>query len=354
MKKILALLLVLSLFCCSAALADMDLSGYSITDAKVTASHYEDITAPCSGTLLSFDVESGDRVKAGQVLFSMKTTEVCAQEDGTVSEMFLNAGDDASAVMNRYGCVGAMDADFGQRMQCTTSGAYNEDENKILHVGELLYFKSGKEGKTEGSGRVVSVKGSSYTVEILTGSFSLNERMSLYRGKDRVSKECVGRGTVIQRDPVMFSGSGTVADVYVKGGQHVCKGDPLFSLMNVDAPYGASPDVKTSQNGIVGNVSVSPCQQVWKGQLLCRVWMTDEMEITADVDEVNLHNLKVGSRAYVTLDTNKGTALEAVITEISSLGVSRQNASYYNVHARLTGDTELMLGQSASLYLPEV
>jgi Multidrug resistance efflux pump len=255
--------------------------------------------------------------------------------------------------MSRYGCVGAMDADQAQRLHCSTTGAHNEDANKILHVGELLYFKSGKTEKTEGTGRVISVNGSVYTVEVLTGSFALNESMNLYRGKDRASKDCVGRGTVAQRDPVTFSGTGTVGHVYVQVGQHVREGDRLFSLLGPDAPRGVSPDVKASRNGIVGTVAVSPCQQVWKGELLCRVWLTDELEITAEVDEVNLHDLKVGSRVYVTLDTDKDTTLEAVVTEISSLGVTRQNASYYTVHTRLTEECGLMLGQSASLYLPE-
>jgi Biotin carboxyl carrier protein len=93
MKKMLAMFLVLVLLGCSAALADTDLSNYSITSAKVTAPHYEDITAPCSGTLLSFDVEAGDRVSAGQILFSMQTTEVFAPEDGTISAMFLSDGE---------------------------------------------------------------------------------------------------------------------------------------------------------------------------------------------------------------------------------------------------------------------
>ena len=63
------------------------------------------------------------------------------------------------------------------------------------------------------------------------------------------------------------------------------------------------------------------------------------------------NGLKVGDQIPVTLDTDENKILTGTVTEISGLGVTRQNAAYYTVH--LTIDTDdLMLGQSASVYLP--
>ena len=92
-------------------------------------------------------------------------------------------------------------------------------------------------------------------------------------------------------------------------------------------------------------------QQVWKGQLLARISRTDSLEIVADVDEMDLNGLKVGDRVPVTLDTNEKEILTGTVTEIAGLGVTRQNAAYYTVHLTVDADG-LMLGQSASVYLP--
>ena len=69
MKKTVSVLicfaLLMSFFSISAA-AETDLSQYSISNGTVQATSFEDITAPCSGTLLSFDWNAGDTVEAGR------------------------------------------------------------------------------------------------------------------------------------------------------------------------------------------------------------------------------------------------------------------------------------------------
>ena len=351
MKKLTALLLSL-LVLGTTALAETDLSGYSATNATVQAVHFTDITAPCSGTLASFDLNAGDTVAADQVLFSLLTTDICAAEDGTVTAVFAQEGDDASAVMASYGSLGAMDAAYDQRISCSTTGAYNKDENKILHIGETLYFKSGKSNKEKGSGVVISVKGSSYVVEIRQGTFSAGEKLTLYRDDDYGTKDNVGKGTVVTRDPLTFSGSGIVSQVYVAAGQKVSKGDKLFSLLSADADRNTKPQITAPAAGVIGTVAVTSGQQVWKGELLCRLYLTDQLEITADVDEVDLNGLMTGSLVYVTLDTDASTVLTGQVTEISALGVTRTNAAYYTVHVQVSTAGSMLLGQSASLYLP--
>ena len=76
MKKLISVILVLAALAVSAGLsvaAETDLSACSITDGVVTAVEFEDVTAPCSGTLYSFDLNAGDTVSAGDLLFEMLT-----------------------------------------------------------------------------------------------------------------------------------------------------------------------------------------------------------------------------------------------------------------------------------------
>ena len=351
MKKLFALILTLCLLAAVPALADVDLTGYAIANGHVTAVDFVDITAPYSGTLASFDLEAGDRVAAGNTLFSLLVTTLYATEDGTVGAIFAQEGDSAEAVMARYGGVLAMEGSVSQQINATTTGAYNDEKNRTIHIGETLYFESAKSGKEEGTGQVVAVSENGYVVDILTGSFDMKENLTLYRSDNYASKDCVGKGVVARRNPVLLSGSGRVAQVLVQQGDQVKRGQPLMTFMAQDADQDASPTVTAPDDGVVASVAVSPCQQVWKGALLARVYLTDRLEIVAQVDEMDLGSLQVGDVIPYTLDTDESQVLNGTVTEISALGVTQQNAAYYAVHVSIS--TTAPLGASASVYLPK-
>lgn len=350
MKKLLSLLLCLTIFAALPAMADTDLTSSSIANGVVSAVNWYDVTAPFSGTLLGFDLAAGDAVTAGDTLFTMMTTTLYAPENGTVQAVFAKPGDSADALMVRYGGLITIEPEQQQRIQCTTAGAYNNEENRTIHVGEIVYFESKKTGNEEGWGQVIMVSGDSYVVDILSGEFELKEALTIYRSDNYAAKENIGKGTVVRRDPVAVAGVGRVADVLVMEGETVRAGDPLLTIVSADAAPGTSPAVTAEFSGVAAMVSVMPGQQVWKGQQLARIYRTDALEIVAEVDEIDLRSIKVGDVIPCTLDMNESVVFSGVVTEISALGVTRQNAAYYTVH--LSIDSRAPLGASASIYLP--
>lgn len=349
MKKLIAVFLLLTMLA-PAALAESDWSGYAIANGNVAAVRYVDVTAPFSGTLLPFTLEAGDRVEQGSGLFDMLTTTLYALEDGVLEAVFAAEGDDASAAMNRYGALAAITPAQALRINASTAGAYDDEENRTIRMGETLYFRSSKEDKTEGFGRVVAVEGKNYVVEIQDGDFDVDETLTLYRSDDYKTKEKVGKGAVTRRNPVLLQGQGRVAQWLVQPGDAIAAGQPLMTLMAADADAGASPRITAPHDGVAVSVAVSPGQQVWKGQLLARIDLTDALEVVAEVDEVDLGGLKVGDTLPITLDMDADTVINGTVTEISALGVTRQNAAYYTVHISIA-TTQAPLGASASVYL---
>lgn len=350
MKRLLALLLA-ALLVSSTALADTDLSGYAVANGIVSAASYVDVTAPYSGTLLPFDLEAGDAVKADDALFSMMTTTLYATEAGTVEHIFAAPGDDASALSMRYGGLVAVEPVNMLQISASITGGYNKAENKMLHVGETLYFRSTQTNHEQGYGMVVMISGTDYVVDILDGEFSLNEQLTLYRDDDYSQKECVGKGVVTRRDPVLSAGQGRVNEILVSVGDAVKPGTPLLTIMGLDADYGVSPVVTAPANAVAASVMAGAGQQVWKGQVLARLYLTDALEVVAEVDEVDLGGLRAGDSVYITLDTDPDKVLTGTVTEISGMGVTRQNAAYYTVHVSMASGSAL-LGGSASVYLP--
>lgn len=351
MKKALCILTALCLCAAVPAMAAEELAGRPVAEGVVTAARYLDVTAPMSGTLDAFDLEAGDTVEAGQELMRFLTTSVYATESATVGAVFVQAGDDAAAATARYGGLLGLEPEQSLRIEASTTGAYNDDKNRTLHLGETLYFKSTKASRVEGEGRVVAVSGSQYVVEISKGDFELNESLTLYREDDYDQKDCVGKGVVVRRDPLLAQGSGRVAAVHVQEGDRVSRGQLLAELVNADAePEDVSAQVLAPQAGVVASVAVSPGQQVWKGQLLCRLYFAQELEVEAQVDEINLNGLQVGDTLPVTLDMYPEQIITGTVTEISALGVTRQNAAYYTVRVSIPAGSA-MLGASASVYL---
>ena len=141
MKKKNYCILIMVLLCLLLpdAFAAEDLSNRIIANGTVAAVHHTDLTAPYSGTLLPFDLEPGDRVEEGALLFELMTTTLRAQEEGKISFLFVEEGDDADAVMRRYGALGALKPVIQKLVQATTQGAFNREENKLLQIGEILY-----------------------------------------------------------------------------------------------------------------------------------------------------------------------------------------------------------------------
>ena len=353
MKKILSLFAAFTLLAAApAALASDDLTGRPIADGTVSAVHFVDVTAPYSGTLASFDLESGDEVQAGDELFQYVTSDVFATEDGVVKDVFIQPGDDAAAAMTRYGAVIGVEPADAYRVEASTAGAASDNEYKILHLGEILYIKTTKGDRDEGTGKVTAINGRNYSVQVLTGSFDQYASVNLYRDDNYAGSTCVGRGQVAHRDPVAVAGVGRVSAVYVQAGDTVKNGDRLASFVSADAtPQNYATGITSPQTGVVSTVAVTPGQQVWKGELLCRVELSDEIEVIADVDETDLGGLKVGDSLPVTLDMNETNVLTGTVTQISGLGITKQNAAYFSVHVTIPAGSG-PLGASASVYLP--
>lgn len=350
MKKGIALLMALLLV--PALALGAELEDCAIANGTVTAPNFVDVTAPCSGTLDTFDLEEGDTVQAGDALFSLLTTRFYASEDGTVGAVFAQVGSDAAALTTRYGSVISLEPERMLVINASTSGAYNDAKNRTIHTGETVYFVSDSNTRREGIGRVTYVEGSTYVVEVTDNDVDIGNTVSIYRNDDHSTKSCVGKGTLTRRADVQVQASGRVTAIYVQEGDRVKEGDLLLEVLGSDAEPGVSATQTAPSSGVVGAVGVSAGQQVWKGALLCRIYLTDQLEVTASVDEMDLGDLKVGDTVSVTLDVDDRKIITGTVTEISGLGVTRTNAAYYTVKVSIPAGSA-RLGASASVYLPK-
>ena len=343
-KKLLSFAALLLLLTLSAACA-LGATANAVIVAPQTAK----ITAPFSGTLLPFDLTAGDEVAAGDTLFTMDTVPVYATQSGTVSAVFAKAGDDASGVIAHYGSLAVIEPTRALYVAADNSQAYDDDENRYLHAGETLYLKCGSE---KGTGLVTSVSGNAYTVEILTGSFDVGDTVRCYRESGTPSDSETGRGRVTRYPDISIAAEGRIAAVHVKAGDTISVGDLLFEVIDGQSAKGAPLSLTAPVSGAITALSTASGAQVYRGQLLCEIADLTQLELSAEVDELDLSAISVGSALTFTLDAYAGETFSGMVTEIRPVGITRQNATYYDVRITLPAGKTLLPGMNATVTLP--
>ena len=316
-------------------------------DAKIVAPNTEKITAPFAGTLLPFDYETGDSVSAHETLFTLDTTPVYATQAGTVSAVFASVGDDASGVAAHYGALAVIEPKNALYIDASTDQAYNDADNRYIHAGETLYLKLSND---KGTGVVTSVSGKKYTVEILSGSFDVDDTVRCFRESTTPSDSEVGRGKVTRyADVQVNANSGRIAAVHVKPGDAVEVGDLLFELVDAQSEKDASRSIAASKDGVIASMNTASGAQVYRGQLLCEVADLSTLELSAEVDELDLNSIAVGDTLSYTLDAFDGETFTGTVTQIDSVGAKKQNATYFDVRITLPAGKTLLPGMNGTV-----
>ena len=304
--------------------------------AKIVAPNTEKITAPFAGTLLPFDYETGDSVSAHETLFTLDTTPVYATQAGTVSAVFASVGDDASGVAAHYGALAVIEPKNALYIDASTDQAYNDADNRYIHAGETLYLKLSND---KGTGVVTSVSGKKYTVEILSGSFDVDDTVRCFRESTTPSDSEVGRGKVTRYADVQVNANSDAVEV----------GDLLFELVDAQSEKNASRSIAASKDGVITSMNTASGAQVYRGQLLCEVADLSTLELSAEVDELDLNSIAVGDTLSYTLDAFDGETFTGTVTQIYSVGTKKQNATYFDVRITLPAGKTLLPGMNGTV-----
>ncbi|MDO5435455.1 MAG: HlyD family efflux transporter periplasmic adaptor subunit [Clostridia bacterium] len=357
MKRFLKKSLVLGLVFCmlaGCAMADgINLTGSVVCDAALAQN------SVFGGTVLSVNVKAGEHVKAGDVLATLDTTKVYAEQDGVV-RLFGEIGDNAETVATRYGAVAFVEPAVRYTISASTRNAYNSEETKTLHPGEKVWlYASGN--KHTGTGIVTNVSGTSYTVEVLTGDLISGEATLIYRDEALSNTLKLGRGNTALAAYTAYTGTGLIAAYAVKDGAEVKAGDLLFET--VDGTFnGAREDltvIRAGVDGVISTLSVSAGTALAAGGTVCEIYPDSELRVEANAAESDLQNLKAGDEVLVefTYLNNGEYSAAGIVERISLLGAASESEesdeSTFAVTVKLQDVTGISYGLTAIVTTPE-
>jgi len=330
-------------------------SAFSLS-GRVVAGESVSFTAPYGGKVLDFTVREGDIARTGQVLFDIETTKVYAPCDGTVGGIRATPGDESGYIQERYGALMYLEPDALLQIDTSTREAYDNNDNKLIHVGETVYVRSRNSRSRTGVGYVTQVSGTSFSIEITQGNLRVDEQTYIYRNENLAEASRIGAGKTARLDPVAITGEGSVLRVLVTEGTHVKRGESLAEMVTGTLPgYSAqakTPEIK--EDCIISTIAVQPGTQVSSGEVLATLYPVASLEVAADVNELDLHRLQIGDAVLVELTALKDNGLfEGIVTAISALSSTDSGDAEYTVYMRLTTDDTIREGMNATVYLAE-
>lgn len=347
-KSLISVVLALALLC-GAALADT-LS----FDGTVTAGDTHEVYAAIGGRVADVPVKAGDSVKAGDVIATLETTKVYASESGTITGVFGQPGDNAETVAQRYGAVLYIEGDSVFSITASTEEAYSTTSNKLVHVGENVILAAYSDSSRKGTGVVTAIEGVNYTVKVLSGSFLVGEKVTVYRGS-AVSSRRIGRGTLDRTSPTGVTAQGSIVSLAVQDGDKVERGDLLFETLSgdFDGLYMSGCEILSDVDGVVSQVNAQQGGNLEKNSVVAVLYPSDALQITGQVAEEDLHSIAVGGEVSIELIWNQddNVSYKGAITGISAIAHEsngQESAGVtYDVTVSFTPDANTRYGMSA-------
>ena len=364
---------------------------------SLTGEGIVDVEVPDSVPLDTVYVKVGDRVHAGDVLASVKASDILAAlselqyqlEDldkdlkdakndtvsatisagvsGRVKAVFAEAGDDVSSVMYEHGALALLSLD-GKMMVRVSGGSYTQGQTVTV---------TDSQGK-EYEGTVSTVSGEEATV-------LLTDNGPLYG--DTVTVEGTDTGTLEIHQPLKVTGyAGTVSRVSARENAQVSRTTTLFSLK--DTASSANYDrilaqraqyedmyqtlVKLYKDGAVlapcdGTVGSIPEEEAEDPALSAyssaAAGSSDplsqtvrftldpglEMSVTIQVDETDILSLKEGQTASVTVESIGKNAYSGIVTEIDTTAASSDGVTMYTATITLDKMEGMLSGMTADV-----
>ena len=371
-------------------------------DGTITAADTYTVKPMVKGTVLTADFEVGDTVNKGDVLYTIDSSDMASNVEkaqlsldqaqssyddavdaqyirssvrGTVSSLKVKAGDVVSAgqevAVVRDDSILLLTLDFpaadaatyfvGQSVDVTIDGTFETTTGTIQSI-------SGADSLTSGNLAVRSV------VIAVQNPGTLNTTMSGTASIGGVSAMSSAHFTCQYEQTITAAASGTVAALCVKEGSTVGVDTALIQLSSSSL----SKQVKSASNSLrSAEISLDDTQRSMEDytitspisgtiiakdvkvgdtvgssssttETMCVIYDLSYLEMTLDVDELDILDIQVGQKAEITADAISDHTFEGVVTSISSAGTTSGGTTTYPVTIRIDDTGSLMPGMNAT------
>ena len=344
------------------------------------------VTTLVSGEVLSDTFEEGDIVEKDQLLYTIdssdvSTTETQAQTNytqalkakyptadisGTVSEVYVSNGDAVSAGTELCRISASNDLTIDFRFSYAKDGDFYVGQPAKIYLNGYAGYIDGTVAQVGGSSmanatgmKMTTVRVKAANPGLVSGDCTASAVVGNYTSYGQTTVK-VGTGSTITA-----SASGKVSGLTlmpgdsVSSGQRICTitGDSVDNqLQNAKASLESAQDrldnymVTSPITGTVVEKTVKAGDNVGTGSnsnnTLCIIYDLTYLEMTLNIDELDIDNVEVGQTVNVTSDAKEGQTFTGVVTKVSVVGTTSGGTTTYPVTVRIDDTDGLRPGMN--------
>lgn len=355
----------------------------------VAAANTDSVMAPQAGTVLSVKAEDGDRVKAGDILAMLELPNLESEIAQLRSD--LDAADQNLRRLKSSTDSTAIASPVDGLVKIVNVKKDDLIDTVIKTVGNLMVISVDKQMIVTFSPIAGTTVTLGQSVKVAIGSKSANGRVREIApngaitvqfddaGYD-VSAEAIvkttagaeiGRGKMaINRPFAVTATGGIVNSVSVKVGSSVDAGDTLLRLKSAvltpaylqalqkrdtlatdlaeKLALQKDEAITAPADGIVSGLKLNVNDTLKEDQVVCSVIDDSKIELTMNLDELDVPMVKLGQTANLTLDALPGKTFTAKVTKISAIGSYSGGVASYPVTVTFDQPTSVLAGMSAN------
>ena len=354
------------------------------------------------GEILSDTFEEGDLVEKGQLLYTLDSSDASsaltqsrnsytqaqnnydqavkhkyptADMSGTVSEVYVRNGDTVNAGTALLKIVGDNSIYIDFMFSYADSGDFYVGQSATIFINgfagtlqgtvQQVSQSSTASGNAAGSGReLTTVRVKAANPGLVTEDYTASAVIGSYSSYGSASVKVSESSTVTAETSGKVSGLNLLAGDTVSKGDRVCAitGDSVdnaienarISVSNAGSSLENAQDrlsdyeVTAPISGTVVTKSAKAGDKIEGGSsgTLCTIYDLTYLEMTMNIDELDISDVAVGQTVEVTADAVEGKTYTGVVTRVSVAGVTSGGITAYPVTVRIDETDGLLPGMN--------
>lgn len=385
-----------------AALERRDITNTFSGSGTISAANTYTVKSLVKGTVLTADFEVGDTIEKGTVLYTIDSSDVATSVEKAqlALEQAQRSYDDAADAQYIRSVIGGTVASIkvktGDYVTAGQEIATVRDDSSLLLT--LEFPAADASGFAVGQAAQVILNGTfetlSGTVQAVAGTDTISSDNLLVRtvtiavpnngslttaqaasaSINGVSALASARFDYQHQQTVTATASGTVSAVCVKEGTAVAANTAIVQLSGTDlsrqvqsaadsllnAQLSMSDTEKQMENyTITSPISGTVIQKNVKAgdtvgtdtassETLCTIYDLSHLEMTLNVDELEILSIKEGQTVTITADAISDRTFTGVVTSVSAAGTTTGGTTTYPVTIRIDDTGDLLPGMNAT------
>ena len=354
------------------------------------------------GEILSDTFEEGDLVEKGQLLYTLDSSDASsaltqsrnsytqaqnnydqavkhkyptADMSGTVSEVYVRNGDTVNAGTALLKIVGDNSIYIDFMFSYADSGDFYVGQSATIFINgfagtlqgtvQQVSQSSAASGNAAGSGQeLTTVRVKAANPGLVTEDYTASAVIGSYSSYGSASVKVSESSTVTAETSGKVSGLNLLAGDTVSKGDRVCTitGDSVdnaienarISVSNAGSSLENAQDrlsdyeVTAPITGTVVTKSAKAGDKIEGGSsgTLCTIYDLTYLEMTMNIDELDISDVAVGQTVEVTADAVEGKTYTGVVTRVSVAGVTSGGITAYPVTVRIDETDGLLPGMN--------